>query len=243
MSTTLFRSLAAAALLAAAAAPSHAAEWASSERYGSWNYGAYNFNNDIWGDGAGPQTIWVNSNADWGVWANHPNTGGIKSYPHVMYNVNRRVSALNALTANVNATTPSGGAWASAFDIWSNDKRLEVMLWLNYTGTSNGCGNVKPISYNWESNGCARPIRWNVSVGGATWNIYRGTNGSADVVSFLRTSKTNRTAVDVRAIMRYLLNQGMISDVTVGEVQYGFEITSSSGGMNFHSRDFWVTAY
>jgi zinc protease len=29
----------------------------------------------------------------------------------------------------------------------------------------------------------------------------------------------------------------------VGDVQYGFEITSSSGGMDFASRNFSVTAY
>lgn len=241
MRTNLFRSLTAAALLAVAATSAQA--WSTSERYGSWNYGAYTFNNNIWGSGAGPQTIWANSNADWGVWANHPNTGGIKSYPHIGRNVNRRVSALNHLSANVNATTPWGGAWASTFDVWSNDFRLEIMLWLNYTGTANGCGNVKPISYNWGADGCARPIRTNVWAGGHSWNIYHGTNGYAQVYSFLRTSKTNQATVDIRGIMRYLLSQGMISDVTVGAVQYGFEITSSSGGMNFHSRNYSLNSW
>ena len=32
-------------------------------------------------------------------------------------------------------------------------------------------------------------------------------------------------------------------EVTVGDVQFGFEITSSAGGMNFGARNFTVTAY
>jgi hypothetical protein len=34
-----------------------------------------------------------------------------------------------------------------------------------------------------------------------------------------------------------------MGNVTVGDVQYGFEITSSPGGMDFGARNFSVTAY
>ena len=226
-----------------AASVSQAAVWSTSAQYGSYNSGPYNFNNDIWGAGAGPQTIWVNSPSDWGVWSNQPNTGGIKSYPHIGYNVGKTISSLSRLTATVSATTPAGGAWSSTFDIWGGNNAYEIMLWLNYTGTSNGCGNVKPISYNWSAAGCAIPVYTNVSVGGGTWNIYRGTNGGNQVFSFLRTTKTNNTTVDVLAILNYLRNKGWMGDVQMGQAQYGFEITSSSGGMNFGSRNFSVTAY
>lgn len=221
-----------------------AAVWSSSATYGSYTSGAYNFNNDIWGgSSAGPQTIWVNSPSDWGVWSDQPNTGGIKSYPHIGYNVGKTISSLSHLTATGIATTPSGGAWESAYDIWDSNNAHEIMLWMNYTGTSAGCGNVKPISYNWTATGCAIPVFTNVSVGGGTWNVYRGTNGNNLVYSFLRTSKTNSLTVDVRAIMNYLKNQGWIGDVEMGQLQYGFEITSSSGGMNFHSQNFSVTSF
>jgi hypothetical protein len=63
------------------------------------------------------------------------------------------------------------------------------------------------------------------------------------VYSFLRTTYTNNTTVDILAIMRYLQNLGWIGNVTLGDVQYGFEITSSSGGMDFGARNFSVTAY
>jgi hypothetical protein len=225
------------------AIPAQAATWSTTAQYGSTTMGAYNFNNDVWGQGAGPQTLWVNSPTDWGVWSDQPNTGGIKSYPHISYYVGKSLGSLSRLTSVVSATTPSGGAWESTYDIWDTNHAYEIMLWLNYTGTSAGCGNVKPISYNWTAQGCAIPVYTNVNVGGATWNVYRGTNGNNMVFSLLRTSKTNNTTVDVLAIMRYLQNLGWMGNVTVGDVQYGFEITSSSGGMNFGAQNFSVTAY
>lgn len=219
----------------------HAATWSTTAAYGSYTVGSYSFNNDVWGSGAGAQTLWVNSVTDWGVWANHPDTGGIKSYPHINLNVGKKISALNTLKASVTATTPSGGAWESTFDIWDSGNAHEIMLWFNYTGTSAGCGNVKPISYNWSAAGCAIPVYTGVSVGGSTWNVYRGSNGGNLVYSFLRTTKTNAVSVDIKAILNYLVNLGWMSDVTMGDLQYGFEITSSSGGLNYGAKNFSVT--
>ncbi len=243
MKKALCITAAAVALATSLADPARAATWSTTAQYGSTTMGAYNFNNDIWGQGAGPQTLWVNSPADWGVWSNQPNTGGIKSYPHISFYVGKTLSALSRVTSVVSATTPAGGAWESTYDIWDSNHANEIMLWLNYTGTSGGCGNVKPVSYNWTSAGCAIPVYTNVNVGGATWNVYRGNNGGNMVYSFLRTTKTNNTTVDILAIMRYLQNLGWIGNVTLGDVQYGFEITSSSGGMDFGARNFSVTAY
>jgi hypothetical protein len=240
---TCYRKLAVAVLATCAVGAAVAATWASSAQYGSYTSGAYSWNNDVWGAGAGPQTIWVNSVSDWGVWSDQPNTGGIKSYPHISYKVGKRISALSRVTSTISATTPAGGAWVSAFDIWDSNHAYEVMLWMNYTGTSAGCGNVKPISYNWSAQGCAVPVYTNVTVGGSTWNVYRGNNGGNMVYSFLRTTKTNNNTVDILAILNWLKNRGWMGDVTLGDVQYGFEITSSAGGLNYHSRNFGVVAY
>jgi zinc protease len=242
--------------LAFASTSAQAATWGASSPatsscsatnlFATWTYGSYTFNNDVWspcgGTAAGAQTIWANSNTDWGVWSDQPNTGGIKSYPHITYTVNKAINSLTTLSTTGTATTPSGGAWESTYDIWAGSNAYEIMLWLNYTGTSAGCGNVKPISYNWTSAGCAIPVYSNVSIGGTTWNVYEGNNGSNMVYSFLRTTKTNSTAVNVKAILTYLQGLGWLANQTVGDVQYGFEITSSSGGLNWASSGFTVTA-
>jgi len=70
---------AAAALIALAAGPANAAVWSSTDKWATWSSNGYTLYNDVWGGGAGPQTIWANSAGNWGVWSNQPNTGGIKS--------------------------------------------------------------------------------------------------------------------------------------------------------------------
>ena len=216
--------------------------WYSTDRWGTWNNNGYTLYNNVWGSGYGPQTIWANSSSNWGVWANHPDSGGIKSYPNVTRYIGRRLSTIGTLRSTFSASTPSGGAWVSAFDLWDTNHQYEVMLWMNYTGNANGSGNVKPISYNWNAQGNAVPVYTNVSVGGHTWNVFRGHNGGNEVFSFLRTTKTNNATVDHKAIFNWIRARGWIGDITVGDVQYGFEITSSSGGKDFRVNSYSVTS-
>jgi hypothetical protein len=241
LSRSRVRCAVAALALAALPALSHAATWQSSDRWGSWQNGGYTLYNNIWGSGYGAQTIWANSYSNWGVWADHPNTGGIKSYPNASRTVGKKISALTTLSATISTNLPSGGVWNSAFDIWDKDHKYEIMLWLNYTGTAAGGGNVKPISAKYDASGNATPVYTNVSVGGSTWNVFKGSNGSNAVYSFLRTSKTNSVTVDVKAILNWIKTKGWMGDVTLGEVQHGFEITSSSGGKNFTVNNYALT--
>jgi len=212
-----------------------AATWSSSEQYGNWSNGGYIVYNNIWGSGAGPQSIWANSYSNWGVWADHPNTGGIKSYPNSTRDIGARISTLSSLSSSFNVTVPSSGSsFVSAYDIWAGNYAYEIMLWMNYVG------GVKPISYNWDASGNPVPVNTNVSVGGHTWNVYRGSNGSNEVFSFVRTSNTNAGTIDVLAIMNWIKARGWYGDEIVDRVQFGFEITSSSGGKDFISNSYSV---
>jgi hypothetical protein len=219
-----------------------AAVWSSTDRWGTWSSGGYILYNNIWGSGYGPQTIWANSATNWGVWANHPNTGGIKSYPNQTKWSGKKLSALGTCSATLSLSTPSGGAWAATFDLWDSSNQHEIMLWLNYTSNSNGSGNIKPISYTWNASGNPVPTHTNVSIGGHTWNVFRGHNGGNNVYSFLRTSKTNNATIDLKAIMNWVRARGWFGDITVGNLQFGYEITSSSGGLNFVTNNCTITA-
>src|SRR6266498_5706492 len=84
------------------AGPAQAAVWGSSDKWATWSNGGYTLYNDVWGSGAGPQTIWANSYSNWGVWANHPNTGGIKSYPNCTRYVGKTIGSLNSLKSSFN---------------------------------------------------------------------------------------------------------------------------------------------
>ena len=208
------------------AAPAQAAVWESSDRWGTWSSGVYTLYNNVWGSGYGPQTIWANSASNWGVRANHPNTGGIKSYPNATRWIGKKVSALGPTTSAFDVSVPTSAvAFTSAYDIWSSDDGHEIMLWMNKYGPVGPLGSFQTTA----------------SVGGHTWNIYRGSNGHNAVYSFVRTSNTSSGTVDIRAVARWVKDRGWFGDVTIGKVQFGYEITSSSGGKDFITRSFSVT--
>ncbi|WP_430787704.1 glycoside hydrolase family 12 protein [Actinoplanes sp. G11-F43] len=216
----------ASALILIGQAPAHAAVWWSSDQWGNWTSNGYTLYNNIWGSGAGPQTIWANSVSNWGVWANHPNTGGIKSYPNASITVNKRLSALRSATSSFNVTVPSGGAYTSAYDIWADGHTYEIMLWMNKTGP------VGPLG----------TFQTNTTVGGHTWAVYRGSNGSNAVFSFIRNGNTSAGTVDIRAVMNWIRDRGWYGDVTLSQIQFGYEITSASGGLDFVTNSYSASA-
>jgi hypothetical protein len=214
------------ALIGVLTQPARAAVWSSTDRWGTWTNGGYTLYNDVWGSGFGPQTIWANSFSNWGVWANHPNTGGVKSYANATKSVNRRLSTLGGATSSFNVTIPNGGAYETAYDIWCDGHTYEIMLWMNKVGP------VGPIGSR----------QTNVSVGGHSWDVYRGSNGSNQVFSFVRQGNTSSATVDIKAVLNWLKSNNWFGDVTLGDVQFGYEITSSSGGMDFRTNSFSVSA-
>jgi hypothetical protein len=214
-----------AVLLALTQGQARAAVWSSSDQWATWSNGGYTLYNDVWGSGAGSQTIWANSYSNWGVWANHPNTGGIKSYPNCTRYVGKTIGSLNSLSSNFNISVPSAGAYEAAYDIWSADNAYEIMLWMSKYGAVGPLGSYQAT----------------VTAGGHTWNVYRGSNGSNAVYSFVRTSNTSSGSVNILSILGWLYGQGWISNVTMGNVQFGYEITSSSGGLDFTTNSYSVS--
>lgn len=194
----------------------------TSDQWGTFTSGAYTLYNNIWGSGAGTQTLCQNSPSNWQVTANHPNTGGIKSYPNASITFNRTLSSLSSYSTSFNVTVPSGGAYETTYDLWANNNAYEIMVWVNKLGA------VGPIAASYDSNG-AVPSASNVSLGGHTWNIYRGSNGANAVYSFVRTSNTNSGTINMLALLTWLRTNGWWGDVTLGQQQFGYEITSGAG--------------
>jgi hypothetical protein len=197
--------------------PTGGVRWTSSDQWATWQDGGFTLYNNIWGSGAGSQTIWANSYRNWGVRANHPNTGGVKSYPNVSRNIGRRVSEIGSLRSSFAVTVPSSGAYATAYDIWADNHRYEIMLWMTKTGPVGPIGGQEATA----------------TVGGHSWAVHRGSNGSNEVFSFIRNGNTNSGTVDIKAILDWIRARGWFGDVTVGDVQFGYEITSSAGNLAF----------
>ncbi|WNM30576.1 hypothetical protein RKE30_09235 [Streptomyces sp. Li-HN-5-11] len=219
--------LALGATVGLASAPASAAVWNSCEQYGNTSLNGYTLYNNIWGKGAGSQCIWANSGTNWGVWANHPNTGGIKSYPNAKKMINKSITSLSSLTSSYNVTVPSSGSYNTSYDIWDSNHAYEIMLWVNKTGA------VGPLGTS----------QGTVSLGGSTWTVYKGNNTANDVFSFVRSSNSTSGTVNVLPILKWIKDtKGWFGNVTIADFQFGFEITSSSGGLNFTTNNLTVSS-
>ncbi|MEU3890060.1 hypothetical protein [Streptomyces sp. NPDC029041] len=219
--------LALGATIGLASAPASAAVWNTCDQWGQTNLNGYTLYNNIWGGGAGSQCIWANSGTNWGIWANHPNTGGIKSYPNQTKAINKSITSLGSLSSSYNVSVPSSGAYNTSYDIWDTDHDYEIMLWVNKTG---------PVGPLGSSQGT-------VSVGGHSWNVFKGTNGSNEVFSFIRTSNSSSGTVNILSILKWIKDtKKWMGNETIGDVQFGYEVTSSSGGLNFTTNNLTVNS-
>jgi hypothetical protein len=160
------------------------------------------------------------------VSANHPNTGGVKSYPNASRGINRALSGLGSVQSSFNVSVPGSGAYETAYDIWLGNNAYEIMLWMNKTGAVGPIGNRQTSA----------------TVGGHSWDVYKGSNGSNQVFSFVRTSNTSSGSVDILAVLRWIESQGWYGNETLGDVQFGYEITSSSGGLTFSTNSYSVSS-
>ncbi|MBO3736501.1 cellulose binding domain-containing protein [Actinoplanes flavus] len=207
------------------------AVWSGSGQWDNWTSNGYTVYNNIWGSGAGTQTAWARTPSNWGVIANHPRTSGIKSYPNVSYTLNRTLSSLSTLSSSYNVTVPSAGDFVTSYDIWANNNAYEIMIWTNKLGA------VGPIAEQYDANG-AVPSARDVNVGGATWNIYRGSNGVNTVYSFVRTSNSNSGTLNVLAMLNWLRTNNWWGDVTLGQFQFGYEISGTAGQAAFTTNSY-----
>jgi hypothetical protein len=205
------------------------ARWCSCEQWGEMDFDGFTIYNNLWGPEEGSQCVWANSYNDWGVHAEYPETGGVKTYPNVSKILNTNISALGSCTSSFSVSVPSSGSFCTTYDIWVPN---EIMIWMNKTGA------VGPIAEGWDDQGNPIPSETNVSVGGHTWSVYHGPGASTQTISFVRTSNTTSGSVDILAILNWIKNKGWIGNGPVEELQFGFEITSAPGGLDFTVNDY-----
>lgn len=220
----------------------NAATWQSSQKFGYWTDNEYSMNNDIWGSGSGFQSIWADSYDNWGVWSAQPNTSNVKSYPHVGKKINKKLSDINTLTSSFDVTIPKSDLdMEAAYDIWLGNNSHEIMLWMNVSG------NVKPLSYKYDSSGNPAPVYKNITIGGYAWDVYLGNNGQNMTYSFLKVGgNIDSGTVDVKAIVNWIkTTPKWFGDIVLDDVQFGYEITSSYNngkGYNFKTNNFSITS-
>ena len=72
----------------------------------------------------------------------------------------------------------------------------------------------------------------NATVGGHTWKCTGAQRSNRSTPSCARATPTPAPSTSAPSL-HWIRDRGWFGDVTVGNVQFGFEITSSSGGKNF----------
>src|SRR4051812_36181139 len=240
------RALAAAALLVAGgvtafvvAGPA-AADTQICEQYGSTTIGGrYVVMNNRWGTSA-QQCINVTSTG-FAIQTQQGtgNTSGAPvSYPAIYYgchytncspgtNLPMQVSSISSATSSISYQFVSGATYDAAYDIWLDPtpkkdgvNQQEIMIWFNRQGS------IQPIG----------SVVGNATIGGRSWEVWRGSNGSNAVVSYVAPSPITSWSFSVLDFINDVKNRGAItSSWYLTSIQAGFEPGIGGAGLAVNS--------
>ena len=200
----------------------------------------YVVQNNIWNDVNGSQCLTVDdTTGNFTVTsANHnkATNGAPAAYPSIFQGCHwgdctnnsgmpLQVSAISSATTSWSTTQPGSGTYDVAYDIWFNSQPTtigqpdcaEMMIWLNHTGSIQPVGSV---------------VASNVSIAGATWNVWEGNSGW-NVVSYVRTTGTTSVSnLDFLALTRDGVSRGYINNNWyLIDVEAGFEPWVGGAGL------------
>ncbi|MEU4368814.1 GH12 family glycosyl hydrolase domain-containing protein [Micromonospora chersina] len=240
------RALAAAGLLAAgtivavALGGTASADTQICEQYGSTTIGGkYVVQNNRWGTSA-QQCINVTSTGfsitrQDGVGST---SGAPVSYPSIFVgchytncspgtNLPVQVKNISSAPGSISYNYVSGAIYDAAYDIWLDPSpkkdgvnQMEIMIWLNRQGP------IQPIG---------SPVG-NASIAGRTWEVWRGSNGSNNVISYVAPSAVASMSFDAMAFINDTKNRGAItSDWYLTSIQAGFEPWQGGVGLAVNS--------
>ncbi|OXS35890.1 GH12 family glycosyl hydrolase domain-containing protein [Streptomyces sp. XY006] len=235
----LLTTLVTVAALLAATAPARA-DTVVCEQFGSTVIqGRYVVQNNRWGTSA-PQCVTATdtgfrlTQADGSV----PTNGAPKSYPSVFNgchytncspgtNLPAQLSTISSAPSSISYGYVSGAVYNASYDIWLDPtprtdgvNRTEIMIWFNRVGP------IQPIG---SQAGTA-------SVGGRSWEVWTGSNGSNDVISFVAPSAISSWSFDVMDFVDQTVARGMAqSNWYLTSVQAGFEPWQNGAGLAVNS--------
>ena len=165
---------------------------------------------------------------NWGVWANHPNTGGVKSYPNATRTIGKRISTLGTLGESVQRQRADERRRVhDRVRHLVRDNANEIMLWMNKYGAVGPLGTLA---------GHAPP---SAATPGTSTGFQRRQPGV--LVRPHQQHQLGHGRHPGRSATGSA-DRGWFGDVTLGNVQFGYEITSSSGGKDFVTNNVTITA-
>ncbi|MGW4293559.1 GH12 family glycosyl hydrolase domain-containing protein [Micromonospora chersina] len=232
--------LAAGAIVAVALGGTASADTQICDQYGSTTIGGkYVVQNNRWGTSA-QQCINVTSTGfsitrQDGVGST---SGAPVSYPSIFVgchytncspgtNLPVQVKNISSAPGSISYNYVSGAIYDAAYDIWLDPSpkkdgvnQMEIMIWLNRQGP------IQPIG---------SPVG-NASIAGRTWEVWRGSNGSNNVISYVAPSAVGSMSFDAMAFINDTKNRGAItSDWYLTSIQAGFEPWQGGVGLAVNS--------
>ncbi|MEU0153547.1 GH12 family glycosyl hydrolase domain-containing protein [Micromonospora fulviviridis] len=232
--------LAAGSIVAVALGGTASADTQICEQYGSTTIGGkYVVQNNRWGTSA-QQCINVTSTGfsitrQDGVGST---SGAPVSYPSIFVgchytncspgtNLPAQVKNISSAPGSISYNYVSGAIYDAAYDIWLDPSpkkdgvnQMEIMIWLNRQGP------IQPIG---------SPVG-NASIAGRTWEVWRGSNGSNNVISYVAPSAIPSMSFDAMAFINDTKNRGAItSDWYLTSIQAGFEPWQGGVGLAVNS--------
>jgi hypothetical protein len=167
-----------------------------------------------------------------------PTNGAPKSYPSVFNgchytncspgtNLPAQLSTISSAPSSISYGYVGNAVYNASYDIWLDPtprtdgvNRTEIMIWFNRVGP------IQPIG---------SPVG-TASVGGRTWEVWSGSNGSNDVLSFVAPSAIGSWSFDVMDFVRATVARGMAqNNWYLTSVQAGFEPWQNGAGLAVNS--------
>ncbi|MEV5805512.1 GH12 family glycosyl hydrolase domain-containing protein [Streptomyces parvulus] len=243
--SVLVATLAAVAAVAALASPVAAAAPAEAdttlcEPFGTTTIqGRYVVQNNRWGSSATQCVTATDSGfrvtqADRSV----PTNGAPKSYPSVFNGCHyttcspgtslpARLDTIAEAPSSISYGFVGNAVYNASYDIWLDPaprtdgvNRTEIMIWFNRVGP------IQPIG---------SPVG-TAAVGGRTWEVWSGGNGTNDVLSFVAPSAVSSWSFDVMDFVRATVARGLAgNDWYLTSVQAGFEPWQNGAGLAVNS--------
>jgi len=236
------RALAAAALLAGASITAFAvagpanADTQICDQYGSTTIGGrYVVMNNRWGTSA-QQCINVTSSgfAITTQQGTGSTSGAPVSYPAVFYgchytncspgtNLPMQLGSISSATSSISYNFVSGATYDASYDIWLDPtpkkdgvNQQEVMIWFNRQGSIQPIGSVVASA----------------TIGGRTWQVWQGSNGSNQVVSYVAPSPISSWNFSVLDFLNDVKSRTSVNNSWyLTSIQAGFEPWIGGAGL------------
>jgi hypothetical protein len=139
----------------------------------------------------------------------------------------RQISGINSAQSSINMSLVNNARYTAAYDIWMDPTPKtngvvaeEIMIWLAKSLTTQPIGSVTGTA----------------NVSGRSWQVWTGSNGKNNVISYVSSSNLSSASLDIKAFLTDANNRGHgNSSYYLTSIQAGFEPWAGGVGMAVNS--------